>query len=84
MKLLFISTIGAYIAGSINFATLLLIVLGKEDPRKGFSGSPGVVNVYRQGGLALAAVVLLLDVRRAICVALIATHLLPLELVPKI
>ena len=84
MKLLFISIFGAYIAGSINFAILLFKVIGKEDPRKAFSGNPGVVNVYRQGGLALAAVVLLLDVGRAICVAFIATHLLPLELVPII
>ena len=84
MKLLIISISGAYIAGSINFAILLFKVTGREDPRRGFSGNPGVVNVYRQGGLASAAVVLLLDVGRAICVALIANRLLPLELVPII
>jgi len=84
MKLLILSIIGAYAAGSINFAILLFKVLGKDDPRKGFSGNPGVVNVYRQGGLAWAAAVLLLDMGRAIGVALIATSLLAPERVPII
>ena len=84
MKLLIISIIGAYIAGSINFAILLFKVLGKEDPRKSFSANPGVVNVYRQGGFTLAVAVLLFDVSRSIGVALIATGLLSPERVPII
>ena len=84
MKLLILLSIGAYAAGSINFAILLFKVLGKTDPRKGFSGNPGVVNVYRQGNIALAAAVLLLDMGRAIGVALFATKLLSPEQVPII
>jgi glycerol-3-phosphate acyltransferase PlsY len=45
----------AYIAGSINFAIIVLGLLGKEDPRTTFSGNAGTTNVYRQAGkLALA------------------------------
>lgn len=82
MKLLILSCIGSYAAGSINFSILLFIVLGKDDPRNAFSGNPGVVNVYRQAGLFMAAAVWLLDVGRAIGVALISVSLLPAELVP--
>jgi glycerol-3-phosphate acyltransferase PlsY len=55
----------AYLAGSINFAIILLRLLGKEDPRTTFSGNAGTTNVYRQAGKGWAAVVLLLDVGRA-------------------
>ncbi len=74
--------IGAYGAGSINFSILLFKMLGKNDPRKAFSGNPGVVNVYRQAGLFMATVVLLLDMSRALGVAYIAIRLLPETLVP--
>jgi glycerol-3-phosphate acyltransferase PlsY len=62
----------AYLAGSINFSILLLKILGKEDPRNQYSGNPGVTNVFRQHGLLLAAAVLLLDIGRAVLVALTA------------
>jgi glycerol-3-phosphate acyltransferase PlsY len=82
MKLLILLCIGSYAAGSINFSILLFKILGKDDPRNAFSGNPGVVNIYRQAGLFMAAVVWLLDVGRAIGVALISVNLLPAEYVP--
>ena len=82
MKSLILSIILAYLAGSLNFSILLFKMLGKDDPRNAFSGNPGVVNVYRQAGLFMAVVVLLLDVGRALAVAFIAIQLLPVALVP--
>ncbi|MGB5749680.1 MAG: glycerol-3-phosphate acyltransferase [Desulfobacterales bacterium] len=82
MKTLILSIIFAYLAGSINFSILLFKILGKEDPRGEFSGNPGVVNVYRQAGLPTAALVWLLDMGRAIGVALVCINLLSTALVP--
>jgi len=82
MKSLILSIILAYLAGSINFSILLFKILGKEDPRREFSGNPGVVNVYRQTGLFLAALVWLLDMGRAIGAALACNYLLSTALVP--
>ncbi len=59
----------AYIAGSVNFSILILKLLGREDPRKGYSGNPGVTNVYRKEGPALASLILLLDLARSISIA---------------
>jgi len=72
----------AYLAGSINFPILLFRALGKDDPRESFSGNPGATNVYRQSGIFWAAIVLMLDVGRAMAVALISVSLLKMELVP--
>jgi len=82
MILLILSIIIAYLAGSLNFSILLFRILGKDDPRKGFSGNPGVVNVYRYGGIFPAAAVWLLDMGRAIGVALVSIHLVPVALIP--
>jgi len=79
---LILTIILAYVAGSINFSILLFKILGKDDPRKEFSGNPGVVNVYRQAGLLMAALVWLLDMGRAIGVALVSIHLVSVTLVP--
>jgi len=79
---LILAIIIAYLAGSLNFSILLFKILGKADPRKEFSGNPGVVNVYRQAGLFMAALVWLLDMGRAIGVALLSIHLVPIALVP--
>ena len=72
----------AYVAGSINFAIILLRLLGKEDPRTKFSGNAGTTNVFRQAGKGWAAVVLLLDAGRAVGLAALAQCLLPASLVP--
>ena len=82
MILLILSIIIAYLAGSLNFSILLFKILGKDDPRKEFSGNPGVVNVYRQTGLLMAALVWLLDMGRAIGVGLVSIHLVSVALVP--
>jgi len=75
---------GAYVAGSVNFAVLVLRLLGKGDPRSQFSGNAGTTNVYRIAGPFWAAVVLLLDMGRAASIALAGLHLLPPEHVPWI
>jgi acyl phosphate:glycerol-3-phosphate acyltransferase len=74
----------SYLIGSINFAILLLHLLGKEDPRTQFSGNAGTTNVYRQAGRGWAAVILLLDAGRAVALAALALHLLPFAQVPWI
>jgi glycerol-3-phosphate acyltransferase PlsY len=73
-----------YLIGSINFAIIVLRLLGKEDPRTQFSGNAGTTNVYRQAGRGWAAVVLLLDIGRAVALAALALDLLPHSLVPWI
>ncbi len=71
-----------YLAGSVNFAIIILGFLGKGDPRTAFSGNAGTTNVYRQAGKGWAAVVLALDVGRAACLAMLAAALLPGDLLP--
>jgi len=73
---------GVYVAASVNFSILVLAVLGKGDPRSRFSGNAGTTNVYRMAGLFWAATVLLLDVGRAVAVAVLGASFLPPEEVP--
>lgn len=73
-----------YLVGSVNFAIILLRLLGKEDPRTQFSGNAGTTNVYRQAGRGWAAVVLILDAGRAVALAAWALGLLPFAYVPWI
>ncbi len=82
IKTIILLFIAAYVAGSINFSIILCKILGKDDPRNEFSGNPGVTNMYRQVGWLSAAVVLLLDIGRAMAVALISVSMLKMELVP--
>lgn len=72
----------AYLAASVNFAIVVLRLLGKRDPREAFSGNAGATNVYRQAGKGWSAVVLLLDVGRAAGLAALARALLPPDAVP--
>lgn len=81
--LIFILLIAAgYLAGSINFSILAFRFTGRDDPRRHGSGNPGATNVYRQAGLGWAVAVLLLDMGRAVGVALVAKSLLPFWQVP--
>lgn len=73
-----------YIVGSVNFAVIVFKTIGKADPRTQFSGNAGTTNVYRQAGPAWAAVVLLLDLGRALAAAAMALHFLPASAVPWI
>lgn len=68
---------GAYVAGSVNFSILAFRITGRDDPRRYGSGNPGATNVYRQAGLGWAVAVLLLDMARAMAVALLAVAWLP-------
>jgi len=72
----------AYAAGSINFSILAFRFTGREDPRRHGSGNPGATNVYRQAGIGWAVAVLLLDMGRAVLVALVAESLVPFWQVP--
>ncbi len=74
----------AYIIGSINVSILLFKILKKEDPRTKFSGNPGTVNIYRQAGLFLAAVIFLLDFGKAIGLSFLCLHLVEPEYAPVI
>ncbi|MFH1078736.1 MAG: glycerol-3-phosphate acyltransferase [Pseudomonadota bacterium] len=72
----------AYLAGSVNFSILLFHGLDKNDPRQRFSGNAGVTNVYRQAGWFCAAVVLILDLGRALLMAWLALQIMETALVP--
>ncbi len=66
----------AYAAGSANFSVILFKILGKDDPRKNFSGNPGVTNVYRQAGIPWSALVLLLETGKALGIAVASLYCL--------
>ncbi len=66
----------AYLAGSVNFAIIFFKLTGRKDPRLGFSGNAGTTNVYRQAGMVWAAVIFLLDIGRAMLVAVLAMYYL--------
>jgi len=70
-----------YIAGSVNFSIVLFRLLGKDDPRTKFSGNAGTTNVYRQAGKFWAAVVLFLDMGRAILISYIGLKTLSTEFI---
>lgn len=72
----------AYLAGSVNFAILVFKFFGRQDPRTYYSGNPGVTNVFRQAGWTMAALVLVLDMGRAVAVALLALNFWADPLVP--
>ena len=72
----------AYLAGSINFAIIFFKLTGKADPRLSFSGNAGTTNVYRQAGYFWAAVILLLDLGRALGVAALAVYYLEVRYLP--
>ncbi len=72
----------AYIAGSVNFPILFFRFTGRDDPRAHGSRNPGATNVYRQAGPAWAAGILLMDMARAMAVALLAIQWLPIGQIP--
>jgi acyl phosphate:glycerol-3-phosphate acyltransferase len=80
-KLILICAI-AYLAGSVNFAIIFFKFAGKRDPRLSFSGNAGTTNIYRQAGLLWAVIIFLLDIGRAVAVAVLAVYWLPASLIP--
>jgi glycerol-3-phosphate acyltransferase PlsY len=81
MRLLGVALL-AYLAGSINFAIVVLRLSGRGDPRSWSSGNPGTFNVYRKMGVRWAAPIFLLDLGRAAFVAAAALKLLPYATAP--
>ncbi|HPD57444.1 MAG TPA: glycerol-3-phosphate acyltransferase [Smithellaceae bacterium] len=72
----------AYLAGSVNFAIIFFRLTGREDPRLSYSGNAGTTNVYRQAGMGWAAVIFLLDLGRAMAVAVVTCYYLKVSLLP--
>ena len=79
---LILLTLLTYLAASINFSILLFKLLGKGDPRSHFSGNAGTTNVTRLLGKPWGAVILLLDIGRALAAAQCGFWFLPAQLVP--
>jgi acyl phosphate:glycerol-3-phosphate acyltransferase len=71
-----------YLISGVNFSLLLSAVHLIPDPRNSASGNPGVSNVYRTAGPVWASLVLLLDVIRAVTIAILCARLLPTYLAP--
>lgn len=82
METIILIYLTSYLAGSVNFAIVFFKLAGKADPRLSFSGNAGTTNVYRQAGYFWAAVILLLDIGRALGVAALALHFLEGKYVP--
>ena len=82
MGKIFLICLFAYLAGSINFAIIFFKITGRGDPRLHFSGNAGTTNVYRQAGRGWATVVFLLDIGRALVVALAALYFLEKTFLP--
>ena len=82
MKSLLLLGVLTYLAASINFSIILFKILGQGDPRDRFSGNAGTSNVSRQLGKFWGALILLLDVGRAVAVAQIGVWYLPGPWVP--
>lgn len=57
-----ITTLLAYLIGSLSFAVIVSRVIGMADPRSYGSHNPGATNVLRSGNKGAAAVTLALDV----------------------
>ena len=56
-----LTTLAAYLAGSLSFAVLVSRSMGLADPRSYGSGNPGATNVLRSGSKKAAIATLLLD-----------------------
>jgi len=57
-----LSTVLAYLIGSLSFAVIVSRAMGLNDPRSYGSGNPGATNVLRSGNKAAAALTLAFDV----------------------
>lgn len=74
MEKILLVCLAAYLAGSVNFAILFFKIAGRADPRLSFSGNAGTTNVYRLAGMPWAVFVFMLDIGRALAVAVLAAH----------
>ena len=71
-----LSIIIAYLIGSISFGVLAGYIIHNIDIRKYGSGGSGATNVLRTIGKPAAAIVLLLDISKAV-IYLLLLYLLP-------
>lgn len=56
-----LSTLAAYLIGSLSFAVIVSRLFGLADPRSYGSGNPGATNVLRSGNKGAAVLTLLFD-----------------------
>ena len=56
-----LTTVAAYLIGSLSFAVIVSRAMGLSDPRSYGSGNPGATNVLRSGSKKAAIATLLLD-----------------------
>ena len=61
---LLLTTLAAYLIGSVSFAVIVSRVFSLPDPRSYGSGNPGATNVLRSGRKSAAALTLLGDVAK--------------------
>lgn len=61
ITLTLLSTLAAYLMGSLSFAVLVSRSMGLADPRSYGSGNPGATNVLRSGSKKAAVATLVLD-----------------------
>ncbi|MCZ2495373.1 glycerol-3-phosphate 1-O-acyltransferase PlsY [Xylophilus sp. Kf1] len=61
LLLTLLSTLAAYLVGSLSFAVLVSRSMGLADPRSYGSGNPGATNVLRSGSKKAAIATLVLD-----------------------
>ncbi len=66
----------AYLSGSVPYGYLLVLLVARVDVRRVGSGNIGAANAARAGGRRLGALVLALDVLKAVVPVLIARRLL--------
>ncbi len=62
--ILLLTTLAAYLIGSVSFAVIVSRVFSLPDPRSYGSGNPGATNVLRSGRKSAAALTLLGDVAK--------------------
>ena len=65
----------AYLAGSVNFAIIVSVLLGKEDIRTVGNKNPGTANIARNFGKAWGAVVFLGDVAKVVVPLIVAEEI---------
>jgi len=67
-----LASLVAFVSGSLPFSVWLGRLVAKRDVRDVGDGNPGATNALRAGGVALGAVVLLLDVTKGVLPVVLA------------
>lgn len=69
-----LTTVVAYLIGSLSFAVIVSSAMGLNDPRSYGSGNPGATNVLRSGSKTAAALTLLLDAVKGLVPVLLVKY----------